>query len=124
MKAIIFGIAALVALPSAAQAAVTVGQIETGFEPQSAFDKPGSFVEHAALWTKASAARAPGSASEALSTAYAGDRVLPPPTKANLPATADDPAPMPEPGIWAMFLLGFGTVGLVMRRRRVNVAFS
>jgi hypothetical protein len=27
-------------------------------------------------------------------------------------------APVPEPGTWAMMLLGFGAMGLVIRRRR------
>jgi hypothetical protein len=28
------------------------------------------------------------------------------------------PPPVPEPGTWAMMLLGFGGIGMAMRRRR------
>jgi hypothetical protein len=30
---------------------------------------------------------------------------------------------VPEPGTWAMMILGFGAVGAAVRRRRKNVAF-
>jgi hypothetical protein len=29
-------------------------------------------------------------------------------------------APVPEPGTWAMMLIGFGAIGASMRRRRLN----
>jgi hypothetical protein len=31
---------------------------------------------------------------------------------------------VPEPGTWAMMILGFGTIGFAMRRRRVNARVS
>lgn len=31
-------------------------------------------------------------------------------------------APVPEPGAWAMMLLGFGSLGGVLRRRRISLA--
>src|SRR3954451_7428377 len=36
-------------------------------------------------------------------------------------ATARDPGGVPEPGTWGMMLLGFGTIGWQLRRRRSQV---
>jgi hypothetical protein len=46
------------------------------------------------------------------------DRALPP--RADMPAVSVgwvDPDPAPEPGVWAMMILGFGLVGGAARRR-------
>lgn len=40
------------------------------------------------------------------------------------PPETPPPAVVPEPGTWAMMLLGFGFVGWSMRRRRTNMAAS
>ncbi len=39
-------------------------------------------------------------------------------------ATRDLPAAVPEPGTWALLILGFGTVGFAMRRRKVQTAVN
>ena len=39
-------------------------------------------------------------------------------------ATREIPAAVPEPGAWALLILGFGAVGFALRRRKVQTAVS
>jgi hypothetical protein len=38
--------------------------------------------------------------------------------------TVGSPAAVPEPASWAMMIVGFGTVGAAMRRRKVSLTFA
>jgi hypothetical protein len=65
-------------------------------------------------WQFASLSFLPTAASEVLSfTAFGGPSVGDPPF-----ALLDGVAVVPEPATWAMFLIGFGGIGLMMRRSR------
>lgn len=39
-------------------------------------------------------------------------------------ATTDIPAAVPEPGTWALLILGFGAVGFALRRRKVQATLA
>jgi len=127
MRTIILGIAALMALPSAAQSATTLSSdIMVGSGPQSAFGNDDKFVDRAAFWASYAGARDARAAKSgnASRPELAWDDVTPPGIEGKLPGVIIDipVTEMPEPGVWAMMVAGFGMVGLVMRRRRGAVS--
>ncbi|MEW5688247.1 MAG: choice-of-anchor A family protein [Pseudomonadota bacterium] len=52
---------------------------------------------------------------------YAGSFLTPPPPRPTVP-TPGTAFAVPEPGVWALMILGFGAVGAQLRRRRTALA--
>jgi len=133
MRTIILGIAALVVLPSVAQATTTIADrdITVSSGPQTAYGKGDTFAERAAFWSRYADTR--GAASEAIDASGSNaappeigwDHVVPgvegklPGLIIDIPATA-----MPEPQVWAMMVMGLALVGGVLRRSARTVSFA